>query len=1362
VAILTSVLRMCITCLKTQVGLILLLLVVSSSEVFGRLQLGDPAWHYWVIPFDEAKEAADAGDAYAAAVVATYYSLGWRCGVDVRVKREDWPKLAFDYATRSARANNPLGLFRLGSLLRSGEAGPHDEATGLRYQQMAVPGLSEMADSPYALTALGILYFQGKVVPQDKIKAAGYYAKAADRIRDNMVVYAPAAHNLAIMHFNGEGVPKDKAKYSRLISSALELEYPPSLHFVTETKAEGFDAVLLPYPTTDAAHYREYLGVQLSPQEDDHSCNESVASVYQAVKWPQSEESIQSEVLGTKHRCVAFSGDPGIYIFDVASHLLVARVLPRGDAPSFFLVLSGDEKLLFAQQAETVGGCPNSPGCVISMETFGVVASSPQLYPIFIQDNNNNVGALEVAVEGKGDRFLENVVGRFDAIGQSLAVGPGVLYQRNGPIFTMRHWLHLRNDEANANYLVGSLFPEVAVETDYGINEGRGPGSGGFHSGRFIGNPTARDYATRLAESLRETALTSTSESSRVFVTSLNDNVLPDTPPTDVIARLKKRFERELARKELPASQPDGLLVQGLIYGCKLEGAGIRLDVVSQADPVSLWVDLQQFRTRRDRYGGPGILKIPQLADRRDELPEDIVGCSQLLLGDSRRMVPRLRYPQEGLSADTVRVPTSNWEFDLAKVDAGGERIAFPRSSYWDERGNILRKPESGDLSDELGGKGFYVDRIYVHGDPAELIVGCWIPIQSRSMAAQADFFDPRRGRWLLTPRTSAATGLVDWKDKPAGEILRPIFGGAGYRAEGTFYYYDSDRKLVWFMAERDGSDGLCLLAYSMENGKIVDTRPLPDLLLRDEAEIYDGGKPSHQFDAFAIDGERVFVVPLMEKQHGILHSVAPWEGAFDIYWSSSGDVLVQCTDYFYAGAAAELRKIVFRRKDRAYPFEQFDLRLNRPDIVLERLGAPAEAVAIAKQLREKRLKRMGVTEDMLKPDFHVPELEIVGDLPATTEAGEINISIKAGDSKYPLERLKVFVNNVPVNGRDGESLRDQNAQSLERMIPIKLAVGRNKIQVSVLNNAGAESLYANAEINCTAQRPKPTLYAVAMGVSEYSNPDWNLKYAAKDAQDVLARLKAKSGDQYGEVKELLITNKDVTKDNLAKVGNFLKGATIDDTVLMFAAGHGLLDSKYDYYFGTTDIDFNNPADKGIAFEEFDDILADLPCLKKSLLVDTCHAGELDEEEKTLLATASTGGSAPLTTGNEIAMRSIGTRGMNVKAIEGARGASEWYDRLQGLFVDLRRGSGSTILTSAAGAEYALESSEQQNGLFTYAVLEALDGKKDADTNKDGSVQMSELGEYVKKRVSELTNNKQTPNTRRVNLEGDFTLAKTQ
>ena len=465
---------------------------------------------------------------------------------------------------------------------------------------------------------------------------------------------------------------------------------------------------------------------------------------------------------------------------------------------------------------------------------------------------------------------------------------------------------------------------------------------------------------------------------------------------------------------------------------------------------------------------------------------------------------------------------------------------------------------------------------------------------------------------------------------------------------------------------------------------------------------------------------------------------------------ANDGKPLFYCDDQLYFSLSSTTDGVHFSDGDKSYPFEQFDLRLNRPDIVMERIGVADEAVAIARQMREKRLKRMGVTEDMLKPDFHVPEIEILGDIPVSTADRDIEISIKAQDTKYPLERLKIFVNNVPINGRDGESLREAKIQSLERSIPIKLGSGRNKVQVSVLNSAGAESLYANAELTCTAARAKPRLFAVAMGVSEYANPEWNLKYAAKDAKDLIECIRSRSASNYGAVKELLLTDSAVTKESMVKIREFLSEATIDDTVILFVAGHGLLDNKYDYYFGTSDIDFKNPSARGIAYEEFDDLLASLPSLKKSLLIDTCHAGELDEEEKQMLA------STQQSSNQVVAMLPSGARGMTVSPVEGARGKSEWYDRLQGLFVDLRRGSGSTILSSSAGAEYALESSDQRNGLFTYAVIEAMEGKGDADANKDGLIQMTEITQYVKKRVSDLSNNKQTPNIRRVNLEGDF------
>jgi len=451
-----------------------------------------------------------------------------------------------------------------------------------------------------------------------------------------------------------------------------------------------------------------------------------------------------------------------------------------------------------------------------------------------------------------------------------------------------------------------------------------------------------------------------------------------------------------------------------------------------------------------------------------------------------------------------------------------------------------------------------------------------------------------------------------------------------------------------------------------------------------------------------------------------------------------------------------------------SFPLEQFDLRLNRPDIVLERLGAPKEAIDAAKTLRQKRLKKMNVTEEMLQPDFHLPEVALTSEVPSTTSSDQIDLMIKATDDKYPLERLRVYINNVPINGPEGESLRDQKTQSLERSIPIKLASGRNKIQVSVLNSAGAESLYANAEVTCTAQRPKPTLYVVSMGVSQYANPDNNLKYAAKDAEDLAKKLKDRAGSLYGEVKELVLKDQDVSRENLVKVREFLKPATIDDSVVLFMAGHGLLDEKYDYYFGTSDIDPAHPEQRGIPFEEMDEILASLPCLKKSMLVDTCHAGELDADEKKQLAAsdATTTQGVPVTTdagnGAKVAMRAIGTRGMQVKAVEGAKGRNDWYERLQDMFVDLRRGSGSTILSSSEGAEYAYESSDQQNGLFTYALMEALDGKGHPADAKSPEVTMSEVAEYVKKRVGDLTNHKQTPNARRVNLEGDFALGTTR
>ena len=69
--------------------------------------------------------------------------------------------------------------------------------------------------------------------------------------------------------------------------------------------------------------------------------------------------------------------------------------------------------------------------------------------------------------------------------------------------------------------------------------------------------------------------------------------------------------------------------------------------------------------------------------------------------------------------------------------------------------------------------------------------------------------------------------------------------------------------------------------------------------------------------------------------------------------------------------------------------------------------------------------------------------------------------------------------------------------------------------------------------------------------------------------------------------------------------------------------------------------------------------------------------------------------------------------------------------------------------------EFTYQPLEWNNGVLAYALLEGLKNET-ADLNKDGTVRVSELKDYVSHRVQELTGGKPNPTSRRENLENDF------
>lgn len=465
------------------------------------------------------------------------------------------------------------------------------------------------------------------------------------------------------------------------------------------------------------------------------------------------------------------------------------------------------------------------------------------------------------------------------------------------------------------------------------------------------------------------------------------------------------------------------------------------------------------------------------------------------------------------------------------------------------------------------------------------------------------------------------------------------------------------------------------------------------------------------------------------------------------IFISEDNEWIIWCNDGYFTSSKRGGKYIGyhvnkgFDKDAKFYPFEQFDLKFNRPDIMMDRLSIADSATKQAYFLaHQKRLNKMHFKEDSLSTEIHVPEV-IVNK--STKEIDNYKINITISDSKYTLDRIFVTVNDVPVYGSQGLSLVEFNKKEITKELSVPLQNGKNIIRVSALNSKGGESLMESFTVQHQKERPSKNLYIVSIGVSDYDNKEMNLKYAKKDAADI-EKLFTANKTLYTNVYSDTIFNIQATAKNIESVKKKLLNTGVDDQVIIFLAGHGLLDAKLDYYLATHDVDFNKPEKNGLSYEKLEGLLDSIPARYKALFMDACHSGELDKDEVQLAKTT-------VAEQGDIVFRN----GTNTVVKKTGLSRESSFELMKELFTDLRRGIGATVISSAGGAEYAMESSKWNNGVFTFCLIQGLKEQK-ADLNKDGKIMISELQQYLQKAVPELTNGKQRPTSRVENINNDW------
>lgn len=454
-------------------------------------------------------------------------------------------------------------------------------------------------------------------------------------------------------------------------------------------------------------------------------------------------------------------------------------------------------------------------------------------------------------------------------------------------------------------------------------------------------------------------------------------------------------------------------------------------------------------------------------------------------------------------------------------------------------------------------------------------------------------------------------------------------------------------------------------------------------------------------------------------------------------------EYLIFTSDSYYTGTKKGVQILAFAHNNRAFPFEQFDLLLNRPDLVLTKL--PDVDLSIIEDYRnayQARINNLDLkSRESIQGSIKVPYIEIANAdaIGNVVQKKSVTLTLHVEDSVYQLDHVNVWINNVPILGRKGMNLPDK-PRSKDISIKLELSAGLNKVEVSVTNIKGIESLRKTIEIANQESKSKPKLFFIPVAVSKYMDRTWNLEYPVKDGKDLEQLLKAKN-EHFQNISVSSFYNENATIEKIVSVKKRLQESQVDDVVVIFLAGHGVRDDESNFYYCTYDTDFKSPALRGMSYEDIENLLDGIPARNKLLLVDACYSGDIEKvatQQKVL--------------SKDSAENSRG-------AIVLRKESQTCYTLMKELFHNLSRESGATVISAAAGNGFAYEGEIWQNGAFTFSLLEGLNASDHViDKNNDSKIQVSELSDYVANRVLSITDGKQKPANRLENLANDFTI----
>jgi len=320
-------------------------------------------------------------------------------------------------------------------------------------------------------------------------------------------------------------------------------------------------------------------------------------------------------------------------------------------------------------------------------------------------------------------------------------------------------------------------------------------------------------------------------------------------------------------------------------------------------------------------------------------------------------------------------------------------------------------------------------------------------------------------------------------------------------------------------------------------------------------------------------------------------------------------------TGFFNASTAGSDLLAVVRGYE-VHTVDQVYEKLYRPQLVAQALqGDPLGSYAA----EAKALNLASVLDSGDPPAVNLLDKQTT----VSQDGSQITVKLQLVDAGHGIGRRLV----VSLDGHtQGDTYLPDSVQQgsdviLERTLPVSDPSVPHTVKVVAYN---AANLLASPPLTFevgafgAAVKLPPRMYVLAVGINNYTMPDWKLGYASSDAAHFIDAMREVSRGAFSEYKPLLINNdntKIITADTIAAafetVSNDPK-LRPNDIFVLFMAGHGSFDGER-YHFIPQDFDTakgDTIATNSIDSDKLQALIASIKVDKRVVILDTCASGK--------------------------------------------------------------------------------------------------------------------------------------------------------